>query len=93
MKPMASGKRNSRSNGSWSGKRIRRAKNPRFVVCIRNKEYEASLQLRRIYRTVPDERAASRRFLRIIDESGEDYLYPEDYFFPISLPKEVEKAF
>jgi len=62
-------------------------------VCIQNKDYEASLQLRRIYRTVRDERASSAQFLRVIDESGEDYLYPRDFFWPIAIPKEVEKSF
>jgi hypothetical protein len=93
MKPMASGKKNTRSNGSWPRKRARQAKNPRFVVCIQNKDYEASLQLRRIYRTVRDEGASALQFLRVIDESGEDYLYPRNFFCPIALPKEVEKSF
>jgi hypothetical protein len=93
MKHVASGKKNARSNGSWPRKPTRQARNPRFVVCIQNKDYEASLQLRRIYRTVRDESALSHQFLRVIDESGEDYLYPRDFFCPIAVPKEVEKSF
>jgi len=65
---------------------------PRYVVCIRNRAYPASLELRKIYRTIPDEKAARRHFLRIVDESGEDYLYPEEYFLPIELPKSLKKA-
>lgn len=64
-----------------------------FVICVKNKDYQASLELRKVYRLVPDPAAASRRFLRIIDESGEDYLYPEDFFVPIQLPHEAEAAF
>lgn len=62
------------------------------MICIENEDYKASLELRKIYRCLPDEKAARRRFVRIIDESGEDYLYPESYFLPIELPKAVEKA-
>jgi len=50
------------------------------------------LQVRRIYQTIPDQQAARYHCLRVIDESGEDYLYPRDYFVPIDLPKAVEKA-
>jgi hypothetical protein len=50
------------------------------------------LQVRRIYQTIPDQQAARHHYLRVIDESGEDYLYPKDYFVPIDLPKAVEKA-
>jgi hypothetical protein len=62
------------------------------MICIANEDYKASLELRKIYRRLPDEKAARRRFVRIIDESGEDYLYPESHFLPIELPKAVEKA-
>lgn len=48
--------------------------------------------MRRIYQTIPDQQAARYHCLRVIDESGEDYLYPRDYFVPIDLPKAVEKA-
>jgi hypothetical protein len=62
-----------------------------FVVCIRNDNYLASLELRKIYRVVPDARAAEYRRVRVIDESGEDYLYPENYFVPIRLPQQIAK--
>lgn len=63
-----------------------------FVVCVRNEGYEVSLELRKIYQAVPDSDAARHKLLRVIDESGEDYLYPQDFFFPIELPKAIEKA-
>jgi hypothetical protein len=70
---------------------MNRAKNL-FVICIKNRDYPASLELRKIYRVVPDETAAAHKQIRVIDESGEDYLYPTDYFVSIRLPQAVEKA-
>jgi len=64
-----------------------------FVVCIANEGYPASLELRKIYQVIPDARAAEHRYIRVIDESGKDYLYPADCFVPIRLPESVEKAF
>ncbi|MGH9875030.1 MAG: hypothetical protein ACRD9S_21450 [Pyrinomonadaceae bacterium] len=64
----------------------------RFVVCINNTEYPASLELHKIYRVLPDSDAATDSDLRVIDESGEDYLYPANYFVPIQLPQAVEKS-
>jgi hypothetical protein len=55
----------------------------RFVLCVRNEGYPASLELRKVYRVLADERASERRQLRVIDESGEDYLYPEEYFVAV----------
>jgi len=63
----------------------------KFVICIRNEECE-DLEPRKLYRVLPDKAAAAEGYLRVIDESGEDYLYPEDYFLPIELPKAAEKA-
>ncbi len=65
---------------------------PKFAVCINNEDYEVSLELRKIYKVLPDAKAAEHHYIRVVDESGEDYLYPEDYFIPIELPKAVEKA-
>jgi hypothetical protein len=65
---------------------------PQFVICIKNRDYPASLELRKIYRVVPDETAAAHKQIRVIDESGEVYLYPADYFVSIRLPQAVEKA-
>jgi hypothetical protein len=64
----------------------------RFAVCINNTDYPASLELHKIYRVLPDESAAKDGDLRVIDESGEDYLYPADFFVPIDVPKAVERA-
>ncbi len=63
-----------------------------FVICIGNKGYAASLELRKIYQIIPDKSAAAIHQVRVIDESGEDYLYPEDYFVPVQLPQAVERA-
>ena len=63
----------------------------KFVICIRNEECE-DLEPRKLYRVLPDEAAEADGYIRVIDESGEDYLYPRDYFLPIELPKAAEKA-
>lgn len=65
---------------------------PRFVVCVKNKGYAASLELRKLYQVVADDTAAKLGQIRVIDESGEDYLYPEEYFVPVQLPQSAEKA-
>jgi len=65
---------------------------PQFVVCINNAEYPASLELHKIYRVLPDEDAAVEGDVRVIDESGEDYLYPAEWFAPIGLPREIERS-
>jgi hypothetical protein len=64
----------------------------RFVVCVKNKSYAASLELRKLYQVVTDQTAAKLHQIRVIDESGEDYLYPEEYFVPVQLPESAEKA-
>lgn len=69
----------------------RKKAEPQFVVCVRNEACE-DLELRKIYRVLPDEAAAEDNYLRVVDESGEDYLYPADYFLPIELSKDLEKA-
>ncbi len=63
-----------------------------FVICVDNSEYPASLELHKIYRVIPDIEAQADGDLRIIDESGEDYLFPADYFIPIELPQTVVRA-
>ena len=65
---------------------------PQFVVCVKNKQYGASLELRKLYQVVPDDSAAEHKQLRVIDESGEDYLYPADYFVAVALPQAAGKA-
>ncbi|MDX6404808.1 MAG: hypothetical protein QOH70_2263 [Blastocatellia bacterium] len=75
-------------------KDMKQTKKPalRFVVCIDNKDYPASLELHKIYRVLPDEDAAADGDLRVIDESGEDYLYSGERFVPIALPEAVQKS-
>jgi hypothetical protein len=63
-----------------------------FAVCIRNDEYEGSLELRKIYEVIDDSAAAKHDMVRIIDEEGEDYLYPADWFLAIDLPHRIEEA-
>jgi hypothetical protein len=65
---------------------------PRFVVCVKNKDYAASLELRKLYQVVSDVSAAKLRQIRVIDESGEDYLYPEEFFVAVRLPQSAERA-
>jgi hypothetical protein len=63
----------------------------RFVVCIKNEGGE-DLEVRKIYQVLPDEAAAEDNCIRVVDESGEDYLYPASYFFPVKLPQAAEEA-
>ena len=63
-----------------------------FVVCINNSGYLASLEIHKIYTVLPDERAAEDDFLRVVDESGEDYLYSAKRFVPVELPQSVKQS-
>jgi hypothetical protein len=85
-----SAERNIRSS-VFSIRAMNRAE-PQFVVCVKNKQYGASLELRKLYQVVPDDSAARHKQLRVIDESGEDYLYPADYFVAVALPQAAGKA-
>jgi hypothetical protein len=71
-------------------KRIRRQKY--FAVCINNKRYEASLEKGKLYRVIPDEEAERHGYLRVVDESGEDYGYSADRFFRLEVPRPLERA-
>ncbi len=64
----------------------------KFAVCLNNEDYEVSLELHKIYRVLPDEDAAAHGDLRIIDESGEDYLFSAERFVPIVVPEAVQKS-
>lgn len=64
----------------------------RFVVCIKNRGYRASLIVRKIYACVTDREAETRQLLRIVDESGEDYLFPAAFFIAVELPQPVQRA-
>ena len=61
------------------------------MLCVGTKDCE-DLEKRKIYKVLPDDEAKLEGYLRIIDESGEDYLYPESYFIPIQLPREAQEA-
>lgn len=72
-----------------------------YVICIDNQDYPASLELRKIYPILPDAKASDcalrsaqgdRQMLRVIDESGEDYLYPDSYFLPLELSEPIKKT-
>jgi hypothetical protein len=64
----------------------------RLVLCLRNDGYEVSLERRKIYSSLADADAARHRQIRVIDESGEDYLYPAEFFAPIELPQSIRRA-
>ncbi len=64
-----------------------------FVLCIHNDEYPVSLERRKVYRVIADPQASQKNFVRIIDESGEDYLYPVSYFVPVQIPQVALSAF
>ena len=63
----------------------------KFALCLRNEDCE-DLETRKIYQVLSDDEAAKEGYMRIIDESGEDYLYPESYFVFVDLPREAEAA-
>ena len=65
---------------------------PKFVICIANQDYPVSLEKRKIYEVVPDPEAEDIGHIRVIDESGEDYLYPATCFIDAHLPKDVQAA-
>ena len=88
MKLMALAKKNSRSNGSSRTRTSRKG----FVLCLRNEGYAASLEPRKVYSMLPDASAARHNLVRVIDESGEAYLYPANYFVALHLPMSVKAA-
>ena len=65
----------------------------RYFICVKNEGYAASLQLRTVYPSVSDPEAESHGMLRIVDESGEDYLFPASFFVPIEVPEAAVPAF
>ena len=87
-------KRTSAGRGSRSSVSSRRRGEPanvriQYVVCIKNDGNPESLELRKIYRTLPDADAAKHGYTRVVDETGEDYLYPRQYFLAIALPRRL----
>ncbi len=62
-----------------------------FALCLNNEGYPASLEIGKVYRVVPDKEAATEGYIRVIDESGEDYAFAANRFFIVELPKAVKK--
>jgi len=87
MKRTASGRRNSSASGTSTKRKT--AATPTFAVCVRNEGYEASLERNKIYAILPDDEAERDGDLRVVDESGEDYLFSADRFVPIEVPTAV----
>ena len=67
-------------------------KERRFAICVRNTGYDASLDVRKVYEAFPDAQDEARGLVRVVDESGEDYLYPDGYFVAVDLPQAVQDA-
>ncbi len=64
----------------------KRPSSQQFLLCVKNDAYPASLEVRKVYQALPDPAASARGFVRVVDESGEDYLYPADNFIAVDLP-------
>lgn len=79
-----------RSEGTSTNRK--RPTNDRYAVCVRNDDYPASLELRKLYRVLEDDFAGKHGLIRVVDESGEDYLYPSDFFVQVDLPAAVQKT-
>ena len=89
MKHMGSARKNTRSSGLSGEPKKGEA---RFVLCVENGDYPASLERRKVYQVLADEQASKHGQMRVIDESGEDYLYPKAFFRLIALTEAVRKA-
>lgn len=64
-----------------------------FVICVDTGDDDSDLEVRKVYESIPDQRAEQEGLLRVVDESGEDYLYPAEYFRPIDLPTDLRALF
>lgn len=89
---MASAKKNSNARGTSTRSRRRTVRPRQFSVCIDNKGYEVSLERNKIYVVLPDKDAEAEGDLRVIDESGEDYLFSADRFVLIDVPAQVKAS-
>ena len=65
----------------------KRSSSRQFLLCLKNDAYPASLEVRKVYRVLPDPAASAKGFVRVVDESEEDYLYPADHFVAVDLPQ------
>jgi hypothetical protein len=88
MRRMALARRKSNGNATSTHTRV----SARFAICVDNSDYPVSLELRKIYRVLPDAEAARDGDVRVIDESGDDYLYPADYFVVVEFPRNATRA-
>jgi hypothetical protein len=89
---MALARRSSRSSGSSTRPEADRAKARRYALCLSDSGYPESLTPRKVYEVLSDAAAEREQMLRVVDETGDDYLYPAEGFALIELPKSVEKA-
>ena len=92
MKHMASARKNSNAKGTSTRSRKPSATDRRFAVCVHNDGYEASLERNKIYVVLPDKDAEKGGDLRVVDESGEDYLFAADRFVTIDVPAAVKAS-
>lgn len=69
------------------------AEDVRYLLCIANDGYPAALERRKVYEALEDREAQRRGLVRVVDESGEDYLYPAAFFVPIQVPEAAERLF
>ena len=88
---MALAKRKLKSKDFWTKTMEKRSDKPIYALCIENRDCE-DLEKRKIYQVLPDDAAKLEGYLRVVDESGEDYLYPESYFILVQLPDEAQEA-
>ena len=91
MKRTGLARKSSSSSGSLKTDSARDLLRSRYVLCVRNEEYPASLERLKLYRRVADAQSERHGLIRVIDESGEDYLYPLDFFRAIEIPKPVRR--
>ena len=92
MKHMASAKKSSSARGTSTRSRRAAAASRQFAVCVDNDGYEASLERNKIYVVIPDKNADGDGDLRVVDESGEDYLFSADRFVAIDVPAAVKAS-
>jgi len=98
MRPTASAPMSTKSSGTSTRTRFRRParstsnRRRRLVLCLQTGGYEVSLEARKIYVALPDRDAAAHDQLRVVDESGEDYLFPASLFVPIRVPTALRRA-
>ena len=92
MKRTALARKNSSSSGSVKTESTAHLPRSGYVLCVRNENYPASLERRKLYRRLADTRSEKHGLIRVIDETGEDYLYPASYFAPMTVPVSVRRS-